>query len=125
MVWSNSPWFTTNSRPITGSILCTVGSVHGVRHWLLIVHSHTLQNVLAAGLQIDLCIDLIKVQNSAIVALPGAFTTCWISNHWEYMLNQSYIYSRLKIPLYIPGSIQTYRIYTWDFIYPACYYEAL
>ena len=53
----------------------TVGSVHGVRHWLLIVHSHTLQNVQAAGLQIDLCIDLIKVQNSAIVALPGAFTT--------------------------------------------------
>ena len=28
----------------------------------------------AAGLQIDLCIDLIKVQNSAIAALPGAFT---------------------------------------------------
>ena len=64
-----------NSRPITGSILCTVGSVHGVRHWHLIIHSHTLQNVQAAGLQIDLCIDLIKVQNSAIVALPGVFTT--------------------------------------------------
>ena len=70
--------------PITGSILCTVGSLHGVRHWLLIVHSRTLQNVQAAGLQIDLCIDLIKVQNSAIVALPGAFTTWWISNHWGY-----------------------------------------
>ena len=35
------------------------------------------------------------------------------------MLNQSYIYSRLKIPLYIPGSIKTHRIYTRDFIYPA------
>ena len=61
-----------------GSILVrTVGSVHGLRHWLLIVHSQTLQNVhcIAADLQIDLCIDLIKVQNSAIVALPGAFTT--------------------------------------------------
>ena len=40
------------------------------------------------------------------------------------MLNQSYIYSRLKIPLYIPGSIKTHRIYTRDFIYPAYYYEA-
>ena len=38
----------------------------------------------AAGLQIDLWKDLIKVQNSAIVALPGAFTTWWISNHWGY-----------------------------------------
>ena len=35
------------------------------------------------------------------------------------MLNQSYIYSRLKIPLYIPGSINAHRFYTWDFIYPA------
>ena len=35
------------------------------------------------------------------------------------MLNQSYIYSRLKIRLYIPGSIKTHRIYTRDFMYPA------
>ena len=35
------------------------------------------------------------------------------------MLNQSYIYSRLKTPLYIPGSIKTHHIYTRDFIYPA------
>ena len=28
-------------------------------------------------------------------------------------------YSRLKIPLYIPGSIKTRRIYTQDFVYPA------
>ena len=33
---------------------------------------------IAAGLLIDLCIHLIKVQNSAIVGLPGAFTICWI-----------------------------------------------
>ena len=37
----------------------------------------------------------------------------------KHLLNQSYIYSRLKIPLYIPGSIKTHRIYTRDFIYPA------
>ena len=30
----------------------------------------------------------------------------------KHMLNQSYIYSRLKIPLYISGSIKTHRIYT-------------
>ena len=41
------------------------------------------------------------------------------------MLNQSNIYSRLKISLYIPGSIKTLRIYTRDFIYPAYYYKAL
>ena len=41
------------------------------------------------------------------------------------MLNQSYIYSWLKIPLYISGSIKAHRIYTRDFIYPAYYYEAL
>ena len=37
----------------------------------------------------------------------------------KHMLNQSYMYSRLKIPLYIPGSIKTHRIYTRDFIHPA------
>ena len=37
----------------------------------------------------------------------------------KHVLNQSYIISRLKIPLYIPGSIKTHRIYTRDFIYPA------
>ena len=113
-----------------------MGSVHGVRYWLLIAHSHTLQNVQAAGLQIDLCIDLIKVQNSAIVALPGPsrhdgfqiigdISTLHVLSQVKLMLNQSYIYSRLKIPLYIPGSIKTHRIYTRDFIYPAYYYEAL
>ena len=40
-------------------------------------------------------------------------------SHVKHMLNQSYIYSRLKIPLDIPGSIKTHRIYTRDFIYPA------
>ena len=35
------------------------------------------------------------------------------------MLNQAYIYSRLKIPLYIPGSIKTHRICIRDVIYPA------
>ena len=88
----------------------------------------------AAGLQIDLCIDLIKVQNSAIVALPtkipgpsrhdgfqiiGDISTLRVLSQVKHMLNQSYIYSRLKIPLYIPGSIKTHRIYTRDFIYPA------
>ena len=29
------------------------------------------------------------------------------------------IYSRLRIPVYIPGSIKTHRMYTQDFIYPA------
>ena len=107
---------------------------YGIGFWSYI-HTHC-RMCIAAGLQIDLCIDLIKVQNSAIVALPGAFTTWWISNHWDistlrvlsqvkHMLNQSYIYSRLKIPIYIPGSIKTHRIYTRDFIYPAYYYEAL
>ena len=104
---------------------------YGIGFWSYI-HTHCRMEISAAGLQIDLCIDLIKVQNSAIVALPGAFTTWWISNHWGYkhpvcyprwniMLNQSNIilYSRLKISLYILGSIKTHRIYARDFIYPA------
>ena len=131
-----SPWFTINSRPIipprvtytTHCGLCTWSTALAIDR----TFTHTAEcKFSAAGLvQIDLCIDLIKVPNSAIVALPGAFTTWWISNHWGYKhptcaipgetyANQSYIYSRLKIPLYIQGSIKTHRIYTRDFIYPA------
>ena len=70
------------------------------------------------------------MQNSAIVALyPGPsrhdgfqsigdISTLRVLSQVKHMLNQSYISSRLKIPLYIPGSIKTHRIYTRDFIYP-------
>ena len=49
----------------------------------------------------------------------GDMSTLRVLSQVKHMLNQSYIYSRLKIPLYIPGSIKTHRIYTRDFIYPA------
>ena len=55
----------------------------------------------------------------------GDISTLSVLSQVKHMLNQSYIYSRLKIPLYIPGSIKTHRIYTRDFIYPSYYYEAL
>ena len=76
-----SPWFTTNSRPIippratytTHCGLCIWSTALAIDR----TFTHTAEcKFSAAGLvQIDLCIDLIKVPNSAIVALPGAFTT--------------------------------------------------
>ena len=105
-------------------------AVHGVRHWLLIVHSHTHCRMegrptnwpvyrLDQGPKLCNCSPTRGLRQHDGFQIIGDISTLRVLSQVKHMLNQSYIYSRLKIPLYIPGSIKTHRIYTRDFIYHA------
>ena len=121
-------------------ILRTVGSVHGVYSigfWSYI-HTHCRMEIqccrptnwpvyrLDQGPKLCNCSPTRGLHGHDGFQIIGDISTLRVLSQVKHMLNQSYIYSRLKIPLYIPGSIKTHRIYTRDFIHPAhIYYEAL
>ena len=113
-----SPWFTTNSRPIIPPrailyyALWALYMEYGIGFWSYI---HRLDQG-PKTLQLYPYPGPSRHDEFQII---GDISTLRVLSQVKLMLNQTYIYSRLKIPLYIPGSIKTHRIYTGDVIYPA------